>query len=152
MHLLTAPALCPVPLWLCRMTPVSCWDVGVMSPTAGRMPGTQAVSVLQGWGVRPARAAVLCVFGVGHLVTHNLIKIHGTSKAPRVTEGISAAADLWGKPLPFPQTWATFSRFQAKLFLTLHQKRVYFLHNYSHISQGRIWLFLDAAMIPWAWS
>lgn len=44
-------------------------------------------------------ATVLCVFGVGHLVTDNLIKINGTSKAPRVTEVISAPADLWGKPL-----------------------------------------------------
>lgn len=68
-----------------------------MSPMAGRMPGTQGMSVLQGRGVRPARAGVLCEFGVGHLVTHNLIKINGTSKAPRVTEVISAAADLWEK-------------------------------------------------------
>lgn len=75
---------------------MSCWDGGVMSSMAERMPGTQAMSVLQGRGVRPERAAVLCGFGVGHLITHSLIKINGTSKAPRVTE----AADLWGKALP----------------------------------------------------
>lgn len=54
------------------------------------------MSVPQGWGVRPARDAVLCVSGVGHLVTHTLIKI-SISRALRVTKVISAAADLWGK-------------------------------------------------------
>lgn len=57
----------------------------------GRKPSHECPT---GLGSETCKGAELGVFGVGHLVTHSLIKINGASKALRVTKVISAAADL----------------------------------------------------------
>lgn len=56
----------------------------------GRKPSHECPTRL---GRETCKGPVLGVFGVGHLVTHNLIKVNGASKALRVTKVISAAAD-----------------------------------------------------------
>lgn len=56
-------------------------------------------------------------FWVGHLVTHNLIELNGTSEAFRVTLLPPAGAYLWVKGC---LSTGLFAQFQVRLFLALH--------------------------------